>query len=150
VTNVQTSSTSVALGRAAINLGLRFYHKGSVVRVKVIWSNTLNTMVSGFAAVFCFSVFLVIETHMSFSASKGLMEPRIWCPNHIPTTDRVTYDASDVDPLTQMVRLHVLFFGYYVTHVLNIPFNKLDRLADIFATPKRCQRRPGPKNFAQS
>ncbi|WAR53171.1 hypothetical protein PtB15_2B602 [Puccinia triticina] len=42
---------------------------------------------------------------VKYAEHYGLMEPRIWCPEHIPTSDRVTYDASHVDPLTQMTAL---------------------------------------------
>ncbi|KAA1121526.1 putative PHD type zinc finger protein with BAH domain-containing protein [Puccinia graminis f. sp. tritici] len=42
---------------------------------------------------------------VKYAEHNGLMEPRIWCPEHLPTTDRVTYDASDVDPLTQKTAL---------------------------------------------
>ncbi|KAI9613566.1 hypothetical protein H4Q26_010173 [Puccinia striiformis f. sp. tritici PST-130] len=42
---------------------------------------------------------------VKYAEHRGLMEPRIWCPEHVPTTGRVAYDASDIDPLTQLTAL---------------------------------------------
>lgn len=40
-----------------------------------------------------------------YAEHNGLMEPRIWCPEHFPIADRVAYDVSDIDPFTQMTAL---------------------------------------------